>query len=202
MRYEDPDGRRYCLNGCSSLLNFNYTDPTGLGDNHEQCITDAVINVHGRIGEGSVLFGIDGRDCAPEVLPFTKAYRVLRQQRENMRMLYRTASRVVNDRGPTNVIKFYGHSLSDADYSYFQAIFDGVDLYSGKTKLVFLYRAPRNNDGSRSNVSEAKGSVVGSVVKLVNKYGSTFDNVEHGRNLLSKLIVEGRIQISQLPESD
>ena len=37
-------------------------------------------------------------------------------------------------------IKFYGHSLGEADYSYFQAIFDSVKLYEGDTRLVFYFR--------------------------------------------------------------
>jgi len=40
------------------------------------------------------------------------------------------------------LIKFYGHSLGTADYSYFQAIFDQIDLYGGNTTLYFLH-APR-----------------------------------------------------------
>lgn len=33
----------------------------------------------------------------------------------------------------------FGHSLSRADYSYFESIFSTVDLYNGHTSLVFLY---------------------------------------------------------------
>ena len=39
-----------------------------------------------------------------------------------------------------DVIKFYDHSLGTADYSYFQAIFDQIDLY-GETQLsIFCMR--------------------------------------------------------------
>ena len=37
---------------------------------------------------------------------------------------------------------FMAHSLGTADYSYFQAIFDQIDLYGGNTTLYFLH-APR-----------------------------------------------------------
>ena len=33
---------------------------------------------------------------------------------------------------------FYGHSLGTADYSYFQAIFDQIDLYGGKHNSLFF----------------------------------------------------------------
>ena len=33
----------------------------------------------------------------------------------------------------------FGHSLGEQDYSYFQSIFDYVDLYHSKTKLTFIY---------------------------------------------------------------
>ena len=36
-----------------------------------------------------------------------------------------------------DVIKFYGHSLARADYSYFQYIFDMYDLYNSNIKLIF-----------------------------------------------------------------
>jgi 4-hydroxy-3-polyprenylbenzoate decarboxylase len=35
---------------------------------------------------------------------------------------------------PVKMVKFYGHSLSDPDYSYFQAIFDAVDLYGSDVR--------------------------------------------------------------------
>ncbi|EFW89333.1 hypothetical protein [Streptococcus equinus] len=38
-----------------------------------------------------------------------------------------------------DVIKFYGHSLARADYSYFQYIFDMYDLYNSDVKLIFYY---------------------------------------------------------------
>lgn len=37
-------------------------------------------------------------------------------------------------------IKFYRHSLSEADYSYFQSIFDYYNLYeNNKVSLIFYY---------------------------------------------------------------
>jgi len=36
-------------------------------------------------------------------------------------------------------INFFGHSLSKADYSYFQAIFDLYNIYSSEINLIFLH---------------------------------------------------------------
>ena len=54
----------------------------------------------------------------------------------------RRFSHSVSKKTPASLIKFYGHSLGTADYSYFQAIFDQIDLYGGNTTLYFLH-APR-----------------------------------------------------------
>lgn len=38
-----------------------------------------------------------------------------------------------------DVITFIGHSLSRADYSYFETIFDKYHIYDSNTKLEFYY---------------------------------------------------------------
>lgn len=44
----------------------------------------------------------------------------------------------------TKMIKFYGHSLGEADYSYFQAIFDSVKLYGGGVRASYFISGPIN----------------------------------------------------------
>lgn len=191
-------------NVCSSVLNFNYTDPTGLGDNHEQYITDAVINIHGRLGEGTVLFGVESPDgaCDSRMLPFTKTYRVLFQQRETITSLFRVPDEMSRNGyvNGTDVIKFYGHSLSSYDYPYFQSIFDGVNLYASNTKLIFYYRSPRIDNKTRLDESVTRSKMVTAVYKLIETYGLTLNNVDHGNNLLNKLIIEGRLAVTKLDD--
>ena len=75
-----------------------------------------------------------------------------------------------------------GHSPS-------QPIFDMVDLYSSHVKLIFFY----------SNYSEtAKEETYQRVLGLLSAYGETMDNEDHGKNLIHKLILEGRLSIVEI----
>lgn len=99
---------------------------------------------------------------------------------------------------PTAIIKFYGHSLAQADYAYFQAIFDGVDLYESQTRLIFFYRPWQKDDGERISDAEARTDMNRKVTKLLSTYGSTLDNKDHGKNLMHKLLIEGRLSIKMI----
>lgn len=82
-------------------------------------------------------------------------------------------------------IKFYGHSLGTADYSYFQAIFDQIDLYGGNTTLYFLHAPSYPIDPE-------------TVSQLINRYASGLIPESHGRNLLHKLLLEDRLKIAEI----
>lgn len=60
-------------------------------------------------------------------------------------------------------IVFFGHSLSRADYSYFESIFSTVDLYYGYTSLVFLYS---------NYATGVRESEVAKVLALLDYYGT------------------------------
>lgn len=197
----DPiDKVHYYLNLCSILgietfpkdellylINFNYTIP------FDKLISENIIcnNVHGTTycfgGEGG-LFGIDCfKGNYEEMLKyqFTKTYRKMLMQEDNVRL-------------PNNVdeIYFYGHSLAEADYSYFQSLFDYYDIYSSNVKLFFCY-SEYGSDEDKKNSKQKK--VVGeAVLKLIGKYGNTFDNKDKGRNLLHKLLLESRLQLREV----
>jgi len=95
------------------------------------------------------------------------------------------------------MIKFYGHSLGDADYSYFQAIFDEVNLYESNTRLIFYYNKSRPNTTLQEKAVQEE--MFEKVNRLITTYGATLDNEDHGRNLLHKLLLEGRLTIKQAP---
>ena len=95
------------------------------------------------------------------------------------------------------MIKFYGHSLGDADYSYFQAIFDEVNLYESNTRLIFYYNKNRQNTTLQEKAVQEE--MFEKVNRLITAYGTTLDNEDHGRNLLHKLLLEGRLTIKQAP---
>lgn len=83
------------------------------------------------------------------------------------------------------IIKFYGHSLSEADYSYFQSIFDYYNLYSNcRMGLVFYY-----SEGYEQTDE---------IYRLINVYGDTLSNQKQGKNLIHKLLLENRLKIVPL----
>lgn len=179
-----------------SVLSFNYTHP--VESLHSEEHKTSYINIHGRLG-GEIVFGIDGtgRMNDPTVTPFTKTYRLLSLDVSDTRSLVHAASphRLPKDYG-TALIKFYGHSLGSADYSYFQAIFDSVHLYEGQTQLIFFYR--RHDDKTSE---EVRVETMSQVIKLLDAYGRTLDNKDHGKNLIHKLLIEGRLAVKELPDT-
>ncbi|MDO4539114.1 MAG: AbiH family protein [Coriobacteriales bacterium] len=179
----------------TSVLSFNYSDP--FTSAFIGVPTEDVVNIHGRLG-GGIIFGIDGKDCMddPTALPFTKTYRVaVANTRIHHELFYVHTDQTFGS--STEVIKFYGHSLGEADYSYFQSIFDGVNLYGGGTKLVFYYR-PWHEGDSEVSEGEARTKTVKRVAQLLNTYGRTMDNHEHGKNLMHKLLLEGRLVVKHV----
>lgn len=178
-----------------SVLSFNYTHP--IESLHSKEHKTSYINIHGRLG-GEIVFGIDGtgRMNDPTVTPFTKTYRLLSLDVSDTRSLVHAASPIGYQGYGTALIKFYGHSLGSADYSYFQAIFDTVHLYEGQTQLIFFYR--RHGDKTSE---EVRVETMSRVIKLLDAYGRTLDNRDHGENLIHKLLIEGRLAVKELPDT-
>lgn len=175
----------------SSVLNFNYTDPfkseeLGLG------IVGAR-NVHGTLDRTDIIFGIDGKDVAEDdpAVPFTKTYRL-------MSLVPYESETVKLCDSDTSYIKIFGHSLSRADYSYFQSIFDTVNLYGGDTKLVFMYKNYPNKPDQSVDEQAIREELYSRISHLLMEYGSTLDNKDHDKNLMHKLLLEQRLLIKRL----
>ena len=94
--------------------------------------------------------------------------------------------------------------LGEADYAYFQAIFDSVNLYAGDAKLVFYYKPHRKPGedarGGMLSVKRARNTMAARVTRLLAEYGKTLDNEDHGRNLMHKLMIEGRLEVRLLAD--
>lgn len=157
-------------NSIDYYLSFNYTSPYN---------NRLIRNIHGTLEKGNIIFGIDydkaKNNFNKPPIEFTKSYRILENK----------AISTVNISNDLDYICFYGHGLGEADYSYFQSIFDSVDLYHGKTKLVFYWTQFDNSNQYQIQVER--------VTNLIEKYGQTFTNKDHGRNLFTKLLLENRI---------
>lgn len=152
------------------IISFNYTQPS---------TNDSIRYIHGNLENKNIIFGIDYDSVSNlfnyHPLEFTKSYRILENKLNSKVSI---SSEIKN-------ILFYGHGLGEADYSYFQSIFDTVDLYHGDAKLIFYWTQFGDQDQYIVQVEN--------VVRLIEKYGQTFTNKDHGRNLFTKLLLENRI---------
>ena len=175
------------------LLNFNYTDFSGYKDkdiehtemSHEKIKTYVTqVNVHGTY-HSKVLFGIDqSNNISKELYQFTKTYRKIE-----------AADSIQNIKLPDpckiDEIIIFGHSLSEADYSYFHSIFDYYNIYDSNIKLIFKY-------GNHGEPSLCKSGHVQKVMELLKIYGNKMIDRAKGENLVHKLLLENRLSISNV----
>lgn len=177
---DSPDKQIETFNfyGSNDILSFNYTLPVQSFNWY---------NIHGRLSSNNIIFGINYDSLISHFtnppIQFSKSYRIL----ENGFFSNIHLSKNINN------ILFYGHGLGEADYPYFQSIFDSIDLYHGNTRLIFFWDAY-----DKGKKLELHKQMLNKVVNLIEKYGQTFSNKDHGRNLLTKLKVENRILIKEI----
>lgn len=177
----------------TSVMNFNYTRLP------EDPIYHPVFRIHGSVGNGC-LIGIDPYYKKPGTndmyktlgakIRFTKVYKRLKlSSREELQQFVL--------RKNINRITFFGHSLGEQDYSYFQSVFDYINLYESEVILVFCYTEYNKEDSVKEvdRLSER-------VFKLINRYGETLSNKDHGNNLLNKLLLEGRLVFREIFPDD
>ena len=173
-----------------NILSFNYTALFDILGVQSPCFYS---NVHGKLclnmcaencTDCNIIFGIDdtviqSQDENSELHKFSKTYRKMLNVNASTRILPAKDNQLID-------IKFYGHSLSEADYSYFQSIFDYYNLYeNNKVSLTFYY--------SKGFEQTEK------VYRLINTYGKTLSNKDQGKNLTHKLLLENRLKIIEIP---
>lgn len=163
----------------TSIISFNYTNIKKEGLLNIQ-------NVHGKSNE-KIIFGIDYKDLIyhSEEYKYSKTYRKL------LMNVYNT----INWTLPKGIskIKFYGHSLSDADYSYFQSIFDFYSIYDSEVIIEMLFCVFDEN--YREVILNNQ---LLAVTRLFSIYSDTMTNKEHGKNLIHKLLLENRLRIIEV----
>lgn len=172
-----------------NILSFNYTALFDILGVVSPCLYS---NVHGKLcmnkcaencASCNIIFGIDdtviqSQDGNSELHKFSKTYR--KMLNDNIE------TSILPEKDNPLKIKFYGHSLSEADYSYFQSIFDYYNLYeNNKVSLIFYY--------SQGFEQPDK------IYKLINTYGKTLSNKNQGKNLTHKLLLENRLKIIEIP---
>ena len=170
------------------ILSFNYTALFDILIVESPCLYS---NVHGKLcnkccandcNTSSIIFGIDDKliqshAANNDLRVFSKTYR---------KMFDTSLPQSVLPKNDESVdIKFYGHSLSEADYSYFQSIFDYYNLYGNNSVSLYFYYS-ENYDPTDA------------VYRLINEYGKTLTNKDQGKNLMHKLLLENRINIQKI----
>lgn len=173
------------------ILSFNYTALFDILDVKSPCSYN---NVHGKLcnthctegcNSSNVIFGIDDALIDDESGTFA------------LRMFSKTYRKMLAPDIPTQIlptkhsapldIKFYGHSLSEADYSYFQSIFDYYDVYgNSNVTLIFYYSKGHEQHDA--------------IYRLINEYGNSLANKKQGKNLIHKLLLENRLKIQEVKE--
>ncbi len=168
------------------IFSFNYTDPFS-----EEGFD--VISVHGKAKTESILFGVDQEKILPnaKTFRFTKTFR----QMTETKLSKNYSKSILPDKDEVNVIAFFGHSLSEFDYSYFQTIFDHYDLYNSSVSLVFYYQTY----GERSS-EDMEFELAANISKMLYDYSPSIDNEKKGRNLMHKLLLEKRLIMSELDD--
>ena len=168
-----------------TIINFNYTqiDKRIIDSNGSK----KIINVHGTIVENPII-GIDlGESFDQKIVQFTKTFR---------KLICQSGSKALEK---YDEIIIYGHSLGEQDYSYFHSIFDFVDLYHGNTKIIFYFSDNHIKGNSETELSNKRNNhrvrMTQSLFALIKKYGETLDNKSNGKNLVHKLLLEGRLKI-------
>lgn len=191
------------LNNSTNVLSFNYTNPRDYYIGVKKYV-DELRNLHGKTGKNtSIIFGIDNNNLFENVqvdtmmsnhlLPYTKTFRTLE-------LIDEDDDNWIED---VNCIKIFGHSMSAADYSYYQSIFDATNLYGTEVKL-WIYYYDYSNDGinkldSTVTTQSIKSGVFQKISALLNKYGNeTIQNKKQGQNLMHKLQLENRLKIKEM----
>lgn len=191
--------------GSNLIINFNYTNPIGptkhlnsailshlthIKDETWLNLTKRIVHVHGSLIFNDIIFGIDSTNIKvnSDTYRFTKTYRQLVGN-------FSAGETDVSLPAPNTItrIVFFGHSLSELDYSYFQALFDYYNVYNSEIKLVFFYKV---FDSSSEDIH--RKSMVEKVTNLLDNYSKTLDNQGHAKNLIHKLLLEQRLQIKNI----
>lgn len=165
------------------ILSFNYTEFRYELSCDKQIEGE---NVHGKIRE-EIIFGIDAGnlDVNGEAYRYSKTYRKLMMNfnGDEHSSLPKEIKKII----------FYGHSLADADYSYFQSIFDFYSIYDSEIGVEFCF-----NVFNPELEQDIERDQLKSVTRLLNKYGGSMTNLNHGKNLTHKLLLENRLRISKV----
>lgn len=184
-----------------NIMCFNYTDPWDNRWVSPFGVNGPIksINIHGQAMSvedniNRIIFGIDSKNinAINTKYPFTKTFRTFVNYSDTRKSQGAIMSNVFDK--DITIIKFFGHSLGEADYSYFQQMFDYYDLYNNDKLILYFYFSNYNS----REIIQCLQEQVQMVSQLIEKYGETMANKDHGKNLLTRLEITKRIFIKEL----
>lgn len=165
-----------------------------VNDNVKECINkcdEEIMNMSpftNGLKESKIIFGLD----KIQIENFENNLRtfIKNNRRKNMELEWK---QLINEHKFTKIY-FYGHSLADADYTFFEDLFDIVDITNNKIKLIFLY--PREYP-CQKNVKKLIGKY------YINKKGNNnlSDNKiikEFDEYYMKKLKSEGKLEFKEV----
>lgn len=177
------------------VLSFNYSLDEKFVDIIDQEIDDKRLNswsnIHGIAHSKKTpyypapIFGIDNHGILDQNdlrILFTKPYRIIDEDINS--------ARSAEGYEDTDLISIYGHSLSEADYSYFETLFDENKLYYSKCKIEYYYYPGINESEKILKRREA----ITRIYNLLTNYGKTLSDT-HGSSIVNKLNLENRISV-------
>jgi len=175
-----------CLDSDFYILNFNYTNPTYGLTNELKKKYKFSDNIHGSIKDGNIIFGVD------QSLLDNKNYNFMFSK--TARKIYSKNNQRISDLSVINKsiskIVIYGHSLNDADFSYFISMFDYFNIYNSDITLEYYFTIYKEEEKNRI-IKECNSRIINLIYKYSNHKNSD-------TSLLHKLVLEKRLLVKIL----
>ena len=146
------------------IINFNYT--TYLQDYFKY----KVININNSIYDDEIIFGID----KIQIKNLKSEDKLGNFVKSNRRKKEKEWKKLIGNHN-FKKIYFYGHSLSDVDFTFFEDLFNKINIDNREIKLIFLYAKSYSCKGNVRNLmnkyAERKGKVVVDYMDKLQKEG-------------------------------
>ena len=128
------------------------------------------INKIGKI-ESNLIFGIDDVQIKDELIKEILKGFIKKNRRKELEEKWKKLIETNN----FSKIYFYGHSFADADYTFFEDLFNKIDIDNNEIKLMFLYSksysCEKNVRNLMNKYAERKGKVVVDYMDKLQKEG-------------------------------
>lgn len=172
------------------IISFNYTLAS---------LKNNILHVHGNLKENNIIIGTDISTLAN---PDERAFRFAKSWRK---MLSNTANMEIPAKESVTELVFYGHSLSQQDYSYFHALFNLYDIYDSNIVLTFLYSDYEYLDSEKTIPDVKKNEhnkqvYIDKVFSLLRAYVRKTLTQYEADAVITKIQLENRLKVLKLED--